>query len=284
MVLGGDGRWFNKQAAQIIIKLAAGNGVTKMYVGRDGFLCTPAASAVIRARKAAGGFIMSASHNPGGPENDWGIKFNSAGGEPAPEKLTDAIYGFTQSVSSLRFADIPDVDLSKLGVTRFGAFEVEVIDPVADYLALFKARARHATHTRDATRAGAGRDVDTCARPQGWLCAPPQNMDARARARLRRRHRAAAPSARRLGAATPRRSAATALRAARSRAAQRLLVPRFFLSSCAHARAADDASLLPAAPRAFAPRLLSLSRAAGPRVRLPAPEGVPVALRLQDPL
>lgn len=140
MVLGGDGRWFNKQAAQIIIKLAAGNGVAKMYVGRDGFLCTPAASAVIRARKASGGFIMSASHNPGGPENDWGIKFNASNGEPAPEKLTDAIYGFTQSVSVLKFGDIPDVDLSRVGVTRFGSFEVEVIDPVADYLTLFKAR------------------------------------------------------------------------------------------------------------------------------------------------
>jgi hypothetical protein len=139
MVLGGDGRWYNKEAAQIIIKLAAGNGVAKMYVGRDGFLCTPAASAVIRARKASGGFIMSASHNPGGPENDWGIKFNASNGEPAPEKLTDAIYGFTQSVSVLKFGDIPDVDLSKVGVTRFGSFEVEVIDPVADYLALFKA-------------------------------------------------------------------------------------------------------------------------------------------------
>ena len=145
-MLGGDGRWFNKEAAQIIIKLAAGNGVAKMYVGRDGFLCTPAASAVIRARKAAGGFIMSASHNPGGPENDWGIKYNASAGEPAPEKLTDAIYGFTQSVSVLRFADIPDVDLTRTGVTRFGGFEVEVIDPVADYLALFKARARAARH------------------------------------------------------------------------------------------------------------------------------------------
>jgi len=140
LVLGGDGRWFNKEAAQIIIKLAAGNGVAKLYVGRDGFLCTPAASAVIRARKAAGGFIMSASHHPGGPENDWGIKYNSSAGEPAPEKLTDAIYGFTQSVSVLRFADIPDVDLTCTGVTRFGGFEVEVIDPVADYLTLFKAR------------------------------------------------------------------------------------------------------------------------------------------------
>jgi phosphoglucomutase len=98
MVLGGDGRWFNKEASQIILKLAAGNGVKKMYVGRDGYLCTPAASAVIRERKAFGGFIMSASHNPGGPKEDWGIKFNYSSGEPAPEKITDAIYGFTQTV------------------------------------------------------------------------------------------------------------------------------------------------------------------------------------------
>mmetsp|Transcript_20785 Transcript_20785/g.33687 ORF Transcript_20785/g.33687 Transcript_20785/m.33687 type:complete len:615 (+) Transcript_20785:123-1967(+) len=136
MVLGGDGRWFNKEAAQIIIKLAAGNGVRKMYVGQHGFLATPAASAVIRARKSYGGFIMSASHNPGGPDEDWGIKYNSSEGEPAPEKITDAIYGFTQTVSELKVADIPDVDLSVCGITKFGDFEVEVIDPVADYLAL----------------------------------------------------------------------------------------------------------------------------------------------------
>ena len=136
MVLGGDGRWFNKEASQIIIKLAAGNGVRKMYVGQNGFLATPAASAVIRARKAYGGFIMSASHNPGGPKEDWGIKFNYSSGEPAPEKITDEIYGFTQTVDTLKMADIPDVDLSKVGVTKFGDFEVEVIDPVADYLEL----------------------------------------------------------------------------------------------------------------------------------------------------
>ena len=136
MVLGGDGRWFNKEASQIIIKLAAGNGVRKMYVGQNGFLATPAASAVIRARKAYGGFIMSASHNPGGPKEDWGIKFNYSSGEPAPEKITDEIYGFTQTVETLKMADIPDVDLSKVGVTKFGDFEVEVIDPVADYLEL----------------------------------------------------------------------------------------------------------------------------------------------------
>ena len=136
MVLGGDGRWFNKEASQNIIKLAAGNGVGKMYVGQNGFLATPAASAVIRARKAYGGFIMSASHNPGGPKEDWGIKFNYSSGEPAPEKITDEIYGFTQTVDTLKMADIPDVDLSKAGVTKFGDFEVEVIDPVADYLEL----------------------------------------------------------------------------------------------------------------------------------------------------
>jgi len=136
MVLGGDGRWFNKEAAQIIIKLAAGNGVGKMYVGQNGYLATPAASAVIRARKAYGGFIMSASHNPGGPKEDWGIKFNYTSGEPAPEKITDEIYGFTQTVDTLKMADIPDVDLSQCGVTKVGDFEVEVIDPVADYLEL----------------------------------------------------------------------------------------------------------------------------------------------------
>jgi phosphoglucomutase len=101
-------------------------------------LCTPAASAVIRERGAYGGFIMSASHNPGGPKEDWGIKFNYSSGEPAPEKITDAIYGFTQTVDTLKMADIPDVDLSVCGVTKFGDFEVEVIDPVADYLKLLK--------------------------------------------------------------------------------------------------------------------------------------------------
>ena len=138
MVLGGDGRWFNKEAAQIIIKIAAGNGVGKVYVGQNGYLATPAASAVIRTRKAYGGFIMSASHNPGGPDEDWGIKFNYSSGEPAPEKITDKIYGYTQTVELLKMADMPDVDLTKCGVSKFGDFEVEVIDPVSDYLDLAK--------------------------------------------------------------------------------------------------------------------------------------------------
>lgn len=136
--LGGDGRYFGKEAAQIIIKLAAGNGFSKVVVGRDAIMATPAMSALIREQKLYGGIIMSASHNPGGPDNDFGIKFNYSGGEPAPERITDKIYGETQKVSVLKFADIPDIDLSKLGSTKFGSFEVEVVDEVDDYLAVLK--------------------------------------------------------------------------------------------------------------------------------------------------
>ncbi|XP_074281925.1 phosphoglucomutase, chloroplastic isoform X1 [Silene latifolia] len=138
LVLGGDGRYFNKEAAQIIIKIAAANGVAKILVGQDGILSTPAVSAVIRKRKANGGFIMSASHNPGGPEYDWGIKFNYSSGQPAPESITDKIYGNTLSISEIKMANIPDVDLSRVGVTKFGNFIVEVVDPVADYIELME--------------------------------------------------------------------------------------------------------------------------------------------------
>ncbi|XP_015877994.3 phosphoglucomutase, chloroplastic isoform X1 [Ziziphus jujuba] len=138
LVLGGDGRYFNREAAQIIIKIAAGNGVGKILVGKEGILSTPAVSAVIRKRKANGGFIMSASHNPGGPDYDWGIKFNYSSGQPAPESITDKIYGNTLSISEIKIADIADVDLSRLGVTKFGNFSVEVIDPVSDYLELLE--------------------------------------------------------------------------------------------------------------------------------------------------
>ncbi|GLT76732.1 hypothetical protein SLA2020_483750 [Shorea laevis] len=138
LVLGGDGRYFNKEAAQIIIKIAAGNGVGKILVGKEGLMSTPAVSAVIRKRKANGGFIMSASHNPGGPEYDWGIKFNYSSGQPAPESITDKIYGNTLSISEIKTAEIPDVDLSCLGVTKYGNFSVEVVDPVSDYLELME--------------------------------------------------------------------------------------------------------------------------------------------------
>lgn len=136
--LGGDGRYFGKEAAQIIIKVAAGNGFSKVVVGQDALMATPAMSAVIRRRKLYGGLIMSASHNPGGPDNDFGIKFNYKAGEPAPEKITDKIYDETKKISTLHMADIPDVDLSKVGVHKFGSFEVEVVDPVSDYLATLK--------------------------------------------------------------------------------------------------------------------------------------------------
>ncbi|PSR93385.1 Phosphoglucomutase [Actinidia chinensis var. chinensis] len=138
LVLGGDGRYFNREASQIIIKIAAGNGVGKILVGKEGIMSTPAVSAVIRKRKANGGFIMSASHNPGGPEYDWGIKFNYSSGQPAPESITDKIYGNTLSISEIKMAEIPDVDLSCLGVTKYGNFSVEVVDPVSDYLELLE--------------------------------------------------------------------------------------------------------------------------------------------------
>ncbi|KAM1141969.1 hypothetical protein ACFX2I_041883 [Malus domestica] len=138
LVLGGDGRYFNREAAQIIIKIAAGNGVGKILVGKEGILSTPAVSAVIRKRQANGGFIMSASHNPGGPDYDWGIKFNYNSGQPAPESITDMIYGNTLSITEIKIADIADVDLSTLGVVKYGKFSVEVVDPVSDYLELLE--------------------------------------------------------------------------------------------------------------------------------------------------
>ncbi|XWS61075.1 hypothetical protein CRYUN_Cryun07bG0094700 [Craigia yunnanensis] len=131
LVLGGDGRYFNREASQIIIKIASGNGVGKILVGREGIMSTPAVSAVIRKRKANGGFILSASHNPGGPEYD-------GSGQPAPEAITDKIYGNTLSISEIKMAEIPDVNLSRLGVTKYGNFSVEVIDPVSDYLELME--------------------------------------------------------------------------------------------------------------------------------------------------
>ncbi|CAA7410994.1 unnamed protein product [Spirodela intermedia] len=138
LILGGDGRYFNREAAQIIIKIAAGNGVAKILVGRDGILSTPAVSAVIRKQKANGGFIMSASHNPGGPDYDWGIKFNYNSGQPAPESITDKIYANTLTISEIKAAEIPDIDLSQIGVVDYGNFSVEVIDPVTDYLKLME--------------------------------------------------------------------------------------------------------------------------------------------------
>ncbi|KAG1678475.1 hypothetical protein FOA52_014506 [Chlamydomonas sp. UWO 241] len=138
LALGGDGRYYSPEAAQIIIKLAAGNGFKKIVVGKDTLAATPAMSALIRQRKLYGGLLMTASHNQGGPENDFGIKFNYSAGEPAPERITDKIYAETMKISALKFGDVPDVDLSKVGTTTVGGFEIEVIDTNEDYLKVLK--------------------------------------------------------------------------------------------------------------------------------------------------
>lgn len=134
IALGGDGRYFNKEAAQIILKLAAGNGVKRVVVGQNAFLCTPAMSALIRERKLYGGLIMSASHNPGGPDGDFGIKFNYSSGEPAPERITNKIFGETQAVTELKFGNIPETDLSEIGMHIYGDFEVDIVSATEDYL------------------------------------------------------------------------------------------------------------------------------------------------------
>jgi phosphoglucomutase len=138
IVLGGDGRFFNREALQVIARLAAGNGVSRMIVGRDGILSTPAASALIRARRTAGGIILSASHNPGGPDGDFGVKFNTANGGPAPAEVTDAIFARSRAIEAYRTVDAPDLDLHRLGETRLGNTVVEIVDPVENYAALMQ--------------------------------------------------------------------------------------------------------------------------------------------------
>ncbi len=139
LVVGGDGRYFNREAIQTIIRMAAANGIGHLLVGRAGLLSTPAASAVIRKHGAAGGIILSASHNPGGPDGDFGIKFNTANGGPAPEKITEAIYRRTLEIDRYFTLDCPDLPLDHLGSHRLGETTVEIIDPVADYAQLMEA-------------------------------------------------------------------------------------------------------------------------------------------------
>ena len=138
LVLGGDGPFFAGEAAQTIIRMAAANGVGRLLVGRGGLLSTPAASALIRKHEAFGGIILSASHNPGGPDGDFGIKYNTANGGPAPERVTEAIYRHSRQVSAYRTIDMPDLPLDRLGETRLGETVVEIVDPVADYAALME--------------------------------------------------------------------------------------------------------------------------------------------------
>jgi phosphoglucomutase len=138
LVLGGDGRFHNRVAVQTILKLAAANGVARVLLGCGGILSTPAVSAVIRRHKAFGGVVLSASHNPGGPDGDFGIKYNAGNGGPANETLTEAVYARTQVLTQLHMSDALDVAIDTLGVYSVEQMQVEVIDPVADYAAVMR--------------------------------------------------------------------------------------------------------------------------------------------------
>ncbi|MAM09726.1 MAG: alpha-D-glucose phosphate-specific phosphoglucomutase [Rhizobiaceae bacterium] len=138
LVIGGDGRYLNREVIQTAIKMAAANGFGKVMVGQGGILSTPAASNMIRKYQAFGGIILSASHNPGGPNEDFGIKYNTANGGPAPERITDAIYERTKLIDRYRISEADDVPLDKLGTYKVDDMDVEVFDPVADYAALME--------------------------------------------------------------------------------------------------------------------------------------------------
>jgi phosphoglucomutase len=138
IVLGGDGRYYNREAIQTILKLAAANGIRRILLGRGGILSTPAVSCVIRKYQANGGIILSASHNPGGEDGDFGIKFNVANGGPAPEKVTEAIYAKSRAITHYLLADASDVDIDRLGSQEIGEMTLDVIDPVSDYAELME--------------------------------------------------------------------------------------------------------------------------------------------------
>ena len=133
LVLGGDGRYFNDRAAQVILRMAAASGAARVIVGQNGLLSTPAASHLIRKNHADGGVILSASHNPGGPDEDFGVKYNTSNGGPAPEDITDKIYAATKTLTSYDILEAHDLDLSALGTHDYGGTIVEVVDPVAAY-------------------------------------------------------------------------------------------------------------------------------------------------------
>ncbi|SMX28042.1 Phosphoglucomutase [Pelagimonas phthalicica] len=137
-VLGGDGRFFNAEAIQTVLRMAAASGAARVIVGQNGLLSTPAASNLIRKRKADGGIILSASHNPGGPDGDFGVKYNIANGGPAPESVSSAIHAATEEIGAYRILESADVDLSEIGIAQIGRMEIEIVDPVADYAALME--------------------------------------------------------------------------------------------------------------------------------------------------
>ncbi|KAF8645082.1 hypothetical protein AX16_008140 [Volvariella volvacea WC 439] len=138
LVIGGDGRYFSPEAVQIILRIGSANGVDKFIVGKDAILSTPAASNVIRKYKAYGGILLTASHNPGGPDNDFGIKYNVSNGGPAPEGVTNKIYERTKVIDKYKVIEAPELDLSKIGEFTFGPSKVSIIDSVADYVELLE--------------------------------------------------------------------------------------------------------------------------------------------------
>ncbi|KAG8845251.1 Phosphoglucomutase-2, partial [Serendipita sp. 411] len=138
LVVGGDGRYYNEQVIQTILRIAAANDVSRLIIGRNGILSTPAASNVIRKYKADGGILLTASHNPGGPDNDFGIKYNMSNGGPAPEAVTDKIHQLTKTIKEYRYLAAEPLDLSQLGQFTFGPLKVEIIDSVKDYVELLK--------------------------------------------------------------------------------------------------------------------------------------------------
>jgi len=133
LVIGGDGRFYNDTAIQIILSIAAANGVAKVIVGQSGLLSTPAASCIIRKYKAVGGIILSASHNPGGQKGDFGIKYNGANGGPAVESVTDKIYARSLKIDSYKTTQNPPINLDDINVNQIGEMQVEIINPVTDY-------------------------------------------------------------------------------------------------------------------------------------------------------
>ena len=133
-LVGGDGRFYNDIAIQKIIKMAAANGVAKLIIGKDGFISTPAGSHIILKNKADGGFVLSASHNPGGENGDFGIKYANESGGQAPSSVTDKIYQNTKEIKEYKIFDAPDIDLSKIGTQKLGDMVIEIIDPVTDYV------------------------------------------------------------------------------------------------------------------------------------------------------
>jgi phosphoglucomutase len=138
LVIGGDGRFYNREVIQTAMRMAAANGFGRVLVGQGGILSTPAASHLIRKYGAFGGLILSASHNPGGPTEDFGIKYNVANGGPAPEKITDAIYARSQVIDRYLIADFDDTDLDQIGTFEVDGMVIEVIDPVSDYAELME--------------------------------------------------------------------------------------------------------------------------------------------------